>query len=109
MGGFERAAADRADVQCFKDLYVRVAAGDRSSEAFEQQLAERLDELEAAYHWSRDICRLWRQLKLEDGGCGTTSLSPHEFVTILETIILDEDAGWVKCDPALAEALRLDD
>lgn len=108
-GGFERAAAYRAAVQRFKDLYVRVAAGDRSSEAFEQQLAERLDELEAAYHWSRDICRLRRQLKHEDGGCGTTSLSPREFVTILETIVLDEDAGWVKRDPALAEALRLDD
>lgn len=108
-GGFERAAAYREAVQCFKDLYVRVAAGDRSSEAFEQQLAERLDELEAAYHRSRDICRLRQQLKLEDGGCGTASLSPHEFVTILKTMILDEDAGWVKRDPALAEALRLDD
>lgn len=108
-GGFERAAAYREAVQCFKDLYVRVAAGDRSSEAFEQQVAERLDELEAAYHRSRDICRLRQQLKLEDGGCGTMSLSTHEFVTILKTMILDEDAGWVKRDPALAEALRLDD
>ena len=106
-GGYERAAAYREAVQCFKALYVRVAAGERSSEAFEEELAKRLDELEAAHHQSRDICALRQQLELEDGSCGTIGLSPHEFVTILKTMILDEDAGWANRDPALAKALRL--
>ena len=108
-GGHERAKTYHEAVQCFKALYVRVAAGERSSEAFEQELAKRLDKLEEAYRQSRDICGLQQQLKLEDGSCGTISLSVHEFVTILKTMILDEDAGWVKRDPALAKALRLDE
>ena len=108
-GGYERAESYREAVLCFKALYVRVSAGERSSEAFEKELSRRLDDLEAAYHQSRDICRLRQQLKLEDGNCGTISLSPHEFVTMLKTMILDEDAGWVNRDPALAKALRLDE
>ena len=107
--GYERAATYREAVQCFKALYIRVATGVRSSEAFEEELSKRLDELEAAYQRSRDICRLRQQLKLEDGSCGTISLSPDEFVTILKRMILDEDAGWVNRDPALAKALRLDE
>lgn len=107
-GGEERAESYREAVRCLKALYVRVAAGDRSSEAFEEELAKRVDALEAAYFRSRDICGLRRQLGLEDGSCGTISLSPLEFVTMLKTMILDEDAGWVSRDPALAEALRLD-
>ena len=49
-GGYERADSYREAVLCFKALYVRVAAGERSSEAFEKELAKRLDELEAAYN-----------------------------------------------------------
>ena len=108
-GGYERAESYREAVLCFKALYVRVAVGERSSEVFEQELAKRLDELEAAYHLSRDICSLRKQLKLEDGSCGTISLSPHEFVTMLKTMILNEDAGWTNRDPALVKALRLDE
>lgn len=108
-GGAERAESYREAVRCLKALYVRVAGGERSSEAFEEELAKRLDALEAAYHRSRDICRLRQQLGLEDGSCGTISLSPLEFVTMLKTMILDEDAGWVRRDPALAEALRMDE
>ena len=107
-GGYERAEAYREAVKCFKVLYVRVAAGERSSEAFEKVLAQRLDELEAAYHKSRAICHLRQQLELEEGGCGTISLSSGEFVSILKTMILNEDAGWVRRDSALAKALRLD-
>ncbi len=107
QNGAARAETYRDAVRCFKALYVRVAAGGRSSEAFDEELARRVDRLEAAYYQSRDTCRLRQQLELEGGGCGTASLAPQEFVTILKTMILDEDAGWVNRDPALAEALRL--
>ena len=107
--GEERAESYREAVRCFKALYVRVAGGERSSKAFEEELAKRLDVLEAAYHRSRDICSLRQQLGLEDGSCGTISLSAPEFVTMLKTMILDEDAGWVRRDPELIEALRLDE
>lgn len=109
QGGAARAENYREAVRCFRALYVRVAGGGSSSEAFEKELAKRVDELEAAYHQSRDTCHLRQQLRLEDGGCGSASLSPQEFVTILKTMILDEDAGWVNRDPALAKALRLDE
>ncbi len=109
QGGAARAETYRDAVRCFKALYVRVAAGGRSSEAFEMELAKRVDALEAAYHQSRDTCHLRQQLKLEDGGCGTASLSAQEFVTILKTMTLDEDAGWVNRDPELAKALRLNE
>lgn len=105
--GAARTETYRDAVRCLKTLYVRVAAGGRSSEAFDEELARRVDKLEAAYHQSRDTFHLRQQLKLEDGGCGTASLAPQEFVTILKTMILDEDAGWVNRDPALAKALRL--
>ena len=108
-GGEERAESYREAVRCLKALYVRVAGGERSSEAFEEELAKRLDVLEAAYHRSRDICGVRQQLGIEDGSCGTISLSPHEFVTMLKTMILDEDAGWVRRDPELTKALRLDE
>lgn len=108
-GGYERAEAYREAVQCFKGLYVRVAAGERSSEAFVRELAKRVDELESAYRRSRDVCGLRKQLNLEEGNCGTIGLAPNEFVTILKTMILDEDAGWVRRDPELAEALKLDE
>ena len=108
-GGYERAKAYREAVQCFKGLYVRVAAGERSSEAFVSELAKRVDELESAYHRSRDLCGLRQHLKLEEGNCGTISLSADEFVTILKTMILDEDAGWVRRDPELVKALSLDE
>ena len=107
QSGAARAETYRDAVRCFKALYVRVAAAGHSSEEFEEELATRVDNLEAAYHRSRDTCHLRQQLKLEDGGCGTASLAPQEFVTILKTMILDEDAGWVNSDPALAKALRL--
>ena len=107
-GGYERAKAYREAVQCFKGLYVRVAAGEHSSEEFVSELAKRVDELESAYHRSRDLCGLRQQLKLEEGNCGTISLSADEFVTILKTMILDEDAGWVRRDPELVKALRLE-
>lgn len=106
-GGFERSEAYREAVSCFKALYVRVAAGEHPDEAFETTLAQRLDELEAAYRRSRDVCGLQQRLQLNDDGCGTMSLASGEFVTLLKTMILNEDAGWVKRDPALAEALRL--
>ena len=107
QGGYERAEAYREAVQCFKALYVRVAAGERSSEAFVSELAKRVDELESAYHRSRDLCGLRKHLNLEEGNCGTIGLSADEFVTILKTMILDEDAGWVRPDPGLAKALKL--
>ena len=105
--GAERAETYRDAVRCLKALYVRVAAAGHSSEGFEEELATRVDKLEAACHQSRDTCHLREQLKLEDGGCGTANLSPQEFVTILKAMILDEDAGCVNLDPALAKALRL--
>ena len=77
--------------------------------AFDTELTNRLDALEAAYRASRDICRLRERLGLGDGSCGTIGLAPHEFVVLLKTMILNEDAGWVRRDPALARALRLDE
>ena len=108
-GGHERAEIYRGAVDCFKALYVRVAAGKRSSPAFNTALTQRLDKLEAAYRLSRDVCGLRTQLESDAGGCGTLSLSAHEFIFVLKIMILNEDAGWVKHDPALATALRLDE
>ena len=106
-GGHERALAYREAVNCFKDLYIRVAGGARSNEAFKKELTTRLDKLEAAYHASRDTCSVQEKLGLEDQGCGTIRLSSHEFIHILKTMILDADTGWVRSDPTLAEALKL--
>ena len=107
-GGNERAQAYRDAVDCHKALYVRIAGGAGSSEAFEEELARRVDSLEEAYRESRSICRLKEKLTLGDGGgCGTVSLSEHEFIELLKTMILAEDAGWVREDPALAKALQL--
>ena len=106
--GKERAQAYREAVDCHKALYVRIAGSAGSSEVFEEELSRRLDTLEEAYRESRSICRLQDELKIGDGGgCGTISLSSHEFVVLLKTMILSEDAGWVRKDPALAEALQL--
>ncbi len=96
-------------MNCFKALYVRVAAAAHSHKAFEKELTKRLDELEAAYHAGRDVCGLKGKLGLGDGECGTLSQSPREFILLLKTMILDEDAGWVRRDPALAKALRLNE
>ena len=108
-GGYERAKTWREAVRCLRDLYVRVAAGERPDGTFEKELAKRLDALEAAYRRSRDICGLRQQLKLDHGGCGTIGLASGEFVSILKTMILNEDAGWGRRDPSLAEALRLEE
>lgn len=42
-------------------------------------------------------------------GCGPSGRSPHEFVTILKTMILDGDAGSVNCDSSLANPLPRDE
>ena len=107
--GAERARTYRQAVACFKALYVRVARGADANAAFDTELTNRLDALEAAYGASRDVCRLRERLGAGGGSCGTISLAPHEFVVLLKTMILDEDAGWVRRDPALARALRLDE
>ena len=107
--GAERARTYRQAVACLKALYVRVARGPNAHMAFDTELTNRLDALETAYRASRDICRLRERLGLGDGSCGTISLAPHEFVVLLKTMILDEDAGWGRRDPALARALRLDE
>ena len=94
---------------CLKTLYVSVARGPDAHKAFNAELKNRLDALETAYLASRDICGLRERLGLGDGSCGTISLAPREFVVLLKTMILNEDAGWVRRDPALARALRLDE
>ena len=109
QAGAKRARTYRQAVACLKTLYVRVARGSDAHIAFDTELTNRLDALESAYRASRDICRLRERLGLGDGGCGTISLAPHEFVVLLKTMILNEDAGWVRRDPALARALRLDE
>ncbi len=105
--GHERTLAYRDAVDCFKTLYIRVAAGARSNEALEQALSRRLQDLETAYHASRAICPLQAELGLEDQTCGTINLSPNEFVQLLKTMIVNADAGWVGPDPTLADALGL--
>ena len=106
--GKERTQAYREAVDCHKLLYVRIAGSASSNAAFEEELSRRLDSLEEAYRESRNICRLREELEIGDGGgCGTISLSSHEFVLLLKTMILAEDAGWVREDPALAKALQL--
>ena len=92
---------------CLKTLYVRVARGPDAHTAFDTALTNRLDALETAYRASRDICRLRERLGLGEGSCGTIGLAPREFVVLLKTMILNEDAGWVRPDRALARALRL--
>ena len=109
QAGAERAHTYRQAVACFKTLYVRVARGPDAHIAFDTELTNRLDVLETAYRASRDICRLREDLGVNDGSCGTISLAPHEFIVLLKTMILNEDAGWVRRDPALARALRLDE
>ena len=110
QAGAERARTYRQAVACLKALYVRAARGSADPHAaFDTEITNRLDALETAYSASRDVCRLRERLGLGDGGCGTLSLAPHEFVVLLKTMILDEDAGWVRRDPALARALRLDE
>ena len=107
QAGAQRARTYRQAVACFKRLYVRVARGPNAHTAFDTELTNRLDALESAYRASRDICRLRERLGLGDGSCGTISVAPHEFVVLLKRMILNEDAGWVRRDPALARALRL--
>lgn len=107
QAGYERSKNYRGAVNCFKALYIRVAGNARLNEAFEEELSKRLDELETAYRASRNVCKLLEKLGLNDGGCGTIDLSSHEFVMLLKNMILNEDAGWTKRDPALAKALRL--
>ena len=109
QAGAERARTYRQAVDCFKALYLRVARGPDAHVAFDTELANRLDTLETAFHASRDICRLRENLGINNGSCGTNSLSPHEFVVLLKTMILNEDAGWVRRDPKLVRALRLDE
>lgn len=107
--GAERARTYRQAVACFKQLYVRVARGPDSNATFDTELTTRLDALETAYRASRDTCRLRERMRVSEAGCGTSSLAPHEFIVLLKTMILNEDAGWVRRDPALARALRLDE
>ncbi len=107
--GAERARTYRRAVACLKALYVRAARGPNAHAAFDTELTGRLDVLETAYHASRDVCRLRGRLGLGDGSCGTISLSAHEFVVLLKTMIVDEDGGWVRRDPALARALGLNE
>ena len=109
QAGAKRARIYRRAVACLKALYVRAARGPSAHAAFDTELANRLDALETAYHASRDVCRLREGLGLGDGSCGTLSLSAHEFIVLLKMMILDEDAGWVSRDPALARALRLNE
>ena len=106
QAGAERARTYRQAVTCLKALYVRAARGPDAHAAFDAELTDRLDALETAYYAGRDVCRLRERLGLGDGSCGTIDLAPHEFVVLLKTMILDEDAGWVRRDPALARALR---
>ncbi len=105
--GYEKAQAYREVIDCLSALYIRVAAGQKSNAALEKEIAQHLGELEAAYHASRGVCRLQQKLLLEDESCGTHRASPHEFVRILKTMILDADAGLVRRDPALVDALEL--
>ena len=109
QAGAERARTYRQAVTCLKALYVRAARGPDAHEAFDIELNSRLDALETAHYTSRDICRLRERFGLGEEGCGTISLAPREFVVLLKTMILDEDAGWERRDPALARALRLDE
>ena len=109
QAGAERARTYRQAVACLKTLYVRVARGPEADAAFDTELANRLESLENGYRASRDICRLRERVGLGDGSCGTIGLASHEFVVLLKTMILNEDAGWVSRDPALARALQLDE
>ena len=106
QAGAARAATYRQAVACLKALYVRVARGPDGHTGFDTELTTRLDALETAYRASRDVCGLRTRWEIEKGGCGTIGLAAHEFVALLKTMILDEDAGWVRHDPALARALQ---
>lgn len=85
------------------------ARGSDADIAFDTELTNRLDALESAYRDSREICHLREHLGLGDESCGTISLAPYEFVVLRKTMIVNEDAGWVRRDRALERALRLDE
>jgi HEPN domain-containing protein len=105
----ERGERHRQKVECLKALYIQIAApGDDSAEA---EIRRRLDALEAAYYQSRDLCAVQNQARRRKNeaaqSCGTIGLAPREFRILLKTMIVNEDAGWVKIDPRLEAALRL--
>ena len=107
--GYARAQAYREQVNCLKRLYIRVATDGLAANArLEQTLNQRLDQLQTVYYDSRNICRLREKLGLEKQGCGTDAPSVYEFVRLLKRMIVDADAGWVRHDPGLVEALQLE-
>lgn len=99
-GGKARGDWHRRLVECLKALYIEISAPGANA-AVTEELRARLDALEQTYYDSRAICSLLQR------ECGTISLSPAEFRTLLKTMIVNEDAGWTRADPRLEEALDL--
>ncbi len=106
--GFARAQWHRQQVACLKDLYVTVGMTG-AGPAAKAEIRAHLNTLETAYHKSRSLCTARETHDGPSGGCGTIALSPAEFRRLLKTMILAADAGWVKKDPRLADALKLND
>ena len=105
-GGWARAEWYRRYVACLKDLYVLIGVP-HSSEAVRIEIQRRLDALEQAYYASRALCEIRQHAGEEPHGCGTLSLATVEFPRLLKTMIVNEDAGWVREDARLREALNL--
>ena len=105
-GGRARAEWYRRYVACLKDLYVLIGVP-HSSEAVRTEIQRRLDALEQAYYASRALCEILQRAGEEPHGCGTLSLATVEFPRLLKTMIVNEDAGWVREDARLREALNL--
>ena len=106
FNGFERAQWHHQTVQCLKDLYILVGAPDGSRE-IKAEIRKRLDALENTFYASRALCDIQHRMGTDTGGCGTLSLSSREFRQLLRMMIINEDAGWVRVDPALQSALGI--
>ncbi len=106
-GGFARAQWHRRQVACLTDLYVMI--GIPNGGAAEAEIRAHVEDLRLAYHNSRSLCVTREKHGDISGGCGTISLAPAEFLHLLKTMIVNADAGWVREDRRLRDALNLRD
>ncbi len=103
---FGRAEWHRARVRCLQELYILVGVVS-GEQAVADEVRARLDALEQAYYASRSLCDVQNKKGSPLECYGTISLAPEEYRSLLRRMILAEDAGWVRTDPVLKEALEL--
>ena len=102
----ERIQRHQKETQCLKELYIKVGVSS-GEKAVKMEVFKRLNTLESAFYASRDLCQIQNKVGSKKSSCGTISLSPNEFRQLLKTMIVNEDAGFVRADPQLRKALQL--